>query len=361
MMRRQAAAGRGFGVGAVLLGLVSTLLALLAVEGLLRFNLDPSDLVSRDVTDPDRHRLHNELRFWQRYRDGTREFSSHDPLLGWDNRFGGSRVRDRPQIPERPARSADAPLRVVAVGDSFVFGNDVAPDENFCAVLEQNWRLEVLNMGVPGYGIDQSYLKYREYGAVYAPDIVLLGIYVHDYERTTVAFTAFAKPLFVEHSGHFALANLPVPDPPAELTRIGAAFDHRWYLPALVDDAWHRLRHQGDAAYFDEADRIIRHILGQLMERLEPTQRLLVVHIPKGNAFTDQADVEHAEMHRRLLAIYDELHVDHIDLLDAFGQVEDPTARYYVIRPSGSPSHLNPAGHRRAAELIAANLALTPR
>ena len=336
------------------LALASTVLTLLAVEGLLRLTMDPSDLVSGRITDPARHQWHNELRFWQRYRDSDTEFSSHDVLLGWDNRFGGTRVRDRDAV------GAATGLRAVSVGDSFVFGNDVAADENFSAVLERDWQVEVLNMGVPGYGIDQSALKYEHFGAPYAPDVVLFGIYVHDYERSTVAFTHFAKPLFVEQPDGFVIANQPVPDPRSELERIGADFEDRWYLPTLAGDISRRLGTGAGDDFFDRGDRLVRHILSELKRHILPGQRLLVIHIPSGDAFAIEP-AEHREMHERLIAIYDALAIEHVDLAAAFQDAADPITEFYVTRSSGSPGHLNPTGHARVAELIAARLGFPAR
>jgi hypothetical protein len=352
MKRTTGSAGSG-----LLTVALSVAVALLAVEGLLRLTMDLSDLYSPIVTEPVRHQRHNEARFWQRYHSvDDADFSSHDPLLGWD--AGSSRVRDRKDI------ASPTGLRAVAVGDSFVFGNDVTASENFSARLEQNWHLEVLNMGVPGYGIDQSYLKYRHFGADYHPDIVLFGIYVPDYARSTVAFTAFAKPQFVAREGGVELTNQPVPSPASELRRIAPLLAGRWYLQTFAADLWYRAK-PADPQFFDRADEVVGFILRELTSDLSPRQRLLLIHIPRGETFTTPEPV-HDEMHRRLLALYRSLGIDHIDLAAEFAQPGDsepgsPLERFYVIRDSGAAGHLNPAGHRRVAELIAARLDLPRR
>ena len=69
--------------------------------------------------------------------------------------------------------------RILVLGDSFVFGDNVEPEETIPKVLEDELgdRFEVFNMGVIGYGPDQSYAQLLEDGLDYAPDAVILTIY----------------------------------------------------------------------------------------------------------------------------------------------------------------------------------------
>jgi len=337
--------------------LTSILLTLALLEGLMRLTMVPADLYDSFPTRPRLNQWHNEVRFWQRYHQAPpADFSSHDPVLGWDSANGGIRVRTS----ARPSAQSSEALMAIALGDSFVFGNDVGADENFSALLDRHPRLQVLNMGVPGYGIDQSYLKYQHRGSAYAPDIVLFGIYVADYERSTVAFTAFAKPLFVEREADIVLGNQPVPDPLSELQRIDSLLAGRWYLAEFLENLLQRIDTAGKTRFFDGADRVVSHILQTLAGSMGPGQRLIVIHIPSGESFAG-IDPVHQEMHRRLLALYEVLDIDHIDLFSAFA-ADTPALevvdRYYVRRPSGSVGHLNPAGHRRVAGLIAEKLGL---
>jgi len=67
--------------------------------------------------------------------------------------------------------------RLVMLGDSVTFGFGVRDDETFSAVLESlDPRLEVVNLGVPGYGTDQELLKLRGEGLSYRPDGVVLNV-----------------------------------------------------------------------------------------------------------------------------------------------------------------------------------------
>ena len=73
---------------------------------------------------------------------------------------------------------------MVVLGDSFTFGLGVDDDSTYCAQLEELVPdLEVLNMGVNGYGTDQQLLHWNMNGRRFSPDLVLIGIYVPDFHR----------------------------------------------------------------------------------------------------------------------------------------------------------------------------------
>ena len=331
----------------VSLTMLSGLLALGAAEAVLRFGMDLERLVPNAPETPALNERRNALRFLEKSRErGT--LSGHDRRLGWDTGHSGTRVRSLARIPP-----ADG-MRAIALGDSFVWGNEVAEDENFAALLDRaDNGLQVLNMGVPGYGIDQAILKYEYHGAAYHPDVVILGIYVSDYERSTVAFTAGPKPLFLLLNDELALTNSPVPAPAVALARIERSLSGRLYLREFITSRLPGAR-QTPAAFFEAADGVIRLLLARLRDGLEPAQRLLIVHIPRGESFT-APDSFHQQMSGRLRALYRDLGLDVVDLADAFTAAaggEGVAQRFYRVRASGSVGHLSPEGHVVAAEAI---------
>lgn len=339
----------------LLLTLLSTVIGLLCLEGALRLALEPSQLYSSFDVLPERNQWRNEVQFWEKYRDSVEaDFNSFDPLLGWDFQSGERRFAGAADIStvRRPGR-----LRILTIGDSFVWGNEVDSYENFSALLAARLpTAEVLNMGVPGYGIDQAYLKYRHFGAPYRPDLVVFGIYTSDYERSSMSFSTFAKPRFVLEGDEVSLTNQPVPPPSIELARIGAALEGRWWLIELIKNAAAKLavRESDTQRYLSSMDRVVSHLLTDLAESLSPQQRLLIIHIPRAEAFLAPDPLE-AMVESHLRGIYAALELPVIDLGDAFlrdATPEEVVASHYVHRPNGSIGHLSALGHARIADLL---------
>ena len=165
----------------------------------------------------------------------------YDPLLGWKNRpsfsndgplFDAERVTTNSNgargSTEYPYRRTDK-KRIVVVGDSFAFGQEVNDEETYAAVLGSTLSdTEVINLGVIGYGIDQMLLTVKGEALKYSPDLIIVAYISDDIERSLVSFRDFAKPVFVlDASGCLALVGTPVPPPAAWIA------DERWKSKAL--------------------------------------------------------------------------------------------------------------------------------
>lgn len=106
-----------------------------------------------------------------------------DRDLGWEPTpgTGNGVVTIGPQRARGARAYLPAPpqgvVRIVAVGESFLFGWEVADEACWSAQFEAlDRRVEVINLGVPGYGPDQSLLRYLKRGASLDPDVVVLGV-----------------------------------------------------------------------------------------------------------------------------------------------------------------------------------------
>lgn len=64
---------------------------------------------------------------------------------------------------------------ILVVGDSFTYGEGVADDETWPAQLQEISGLNVINGGVFGYGIDQSYIRMKQLSDEYNPDIIIFS------------------------------------------------------------------------------------------------------------------------------------------------------------------------------------------
>jgi len=110
--------------------------------------------------------------------------------------------------------------RILILGDSFVFGEEVSDHETFPYYLQHILpHSEVINFGVHGYGHDQMLIGLKEEGAKYAPDIVILGFVHGDMRRNLLKFRDYAKPKYEPARNKLILTNVPVPSPESFLRR----------------------------------------------------------------------------------------------------------------------------------------------
>jgi hypothetical protein len=147
----------------IALVIISTAVALLAVEACAR--------LYAGVTDRERG-------------------MTFDPELGWRPLPGVEKVGDiwgvtRPASTnslgwrdrERTYSRQPGVTRATAIGDSFTFGIGVDDGERFTDVLPNLIDgLEVVNLGVAGYGTDQELRVLELEGVRYEPDIVILTV-----------------------------------------------------------------------------------------------------------------------------------------------------------------------------------------
>lgn len=75
--------------------------------------------------------------------------------------------------------------RIVVIGDSVAFGNNLAEDKNYPALLERMFTdagrpVEVLNLALGGYDTLQEVATLEDIGLQFAPDLVILGYCIND-------------------------------------------------------------------------------------------------------------------------------------------------------------------------------------
>jgi hypothetical protein len=104
-------------------------------------------------------------------------------------------------------------LRIVCSGDSFTLGFGVGDRDTWCALLESmDARLETLNMGEGGYGVDQAYLWYMRDGRRFAHDVQLFALIGPGFQRMQLdAFLGRGKPFLTVENGELVTHNTPVP------------------------------------------------------------------------------------------------------------------------------------------------------
>lgn len=98
---------------------------------------------------------------------------------------------------------------ILAVGDSFTFGDQVSNDETWPAILEDISHKRVINGGVFGYGVDQSYLRMQALVSKYHPDYIVFSLIPSDIHRCELSErTSVPKPYFnLSENGDLVLIN----------------------------------------------------------------------------------------------------------------------------------------------------------
>ncbi len=203
--------------------------------------------------------------------------------------------------------------RLVFVGDSFVWGYDAEVGERFTDLLRTELAsIEVLNLGVSGYGTDQCFLLVQKFFERYDPDAVIYLFSETDIHDNSVNFNyrAYYKPYYVLTDGKLELRGVPVPR---------ASVWSRWRK--MVD--FPRLRTQED---------VTPHLISAMQQFVTSKGASFAVGL-----IDEQPQIrEHLE--RQGIVFFDLTHVDH---------------RY---RYPGHGFHWTPEGHRLVADTVKAFL-----
>jgi len=159
-------------------------------------------------------------------RLGESYHTRYDPELGWvnipgltlPNMYGPGvslRTNSRGFRGAREVEPEVAPGRTRAVcsGDSFTLGYGVADDQTWCRALERlDPRLETVNMGQGGYGIDQAYLWFKRDARDIGHQVHLLAFITDDFNRLSDTERAgYGKPILELEGERLLVRNVPVP------------------------------------------------------------------------------------------------------------------------------------------------------
>ena len=191
----------------ILLANVALLVALLVIiEGLSSYAFFLNDLAPK-------------------LRESNLSHTTYDPEIGWvglpnvdiKDMYGpGAHLRTNGQgfrnaKDFEPKRDSDA-RRIVCSGDSVTFGEHVGNDQTFCSMLaELDPKLEPINMGQVGYGVDQGYLWYRRDAEGLEVDVHIFAFITHDFLRMQDdEFQGVPRPVMILEDGKPIVANVPI-------------------------------------------------------------------------------------------------------------------------------------------------------
>ena len=286
-------------------------------------------------------------------------------------------------------KAADT-LRVLALGDSFAFGHGVEQAEAYPAVLEtlldtEAQRVEVLNLGAPGYGTHNARALFEAEFEALAPDAVVLGFYVgNDFRDNHLEkfgrLTAHAGMLLTESTGESmwsvlgkkAVLSWQSLQLLFLMTASEEQLSEQQVFAALREDLpWNA--GFGTAMtrreWSEDAERAFEVTTGELRGLADACAergvRLLVALLPAPYQYhdalwkivvdkcqLDAADYDMARPNRELSRWAEEQGIELLDLLPSFrdAAVAGPADRLYL------DVHFSAEGHRLAAELLAEKL-----
>lgn len=196
-------------------------LSMLGLVGLARFKGISYQPISLSLSPESRDRI-------QAMLAGRFTYHVHDPFLGWTLRPNGTSDigRTNSQAIRADREFELTPpvgfIRVSAFGDSFTHGDEVRTENTWEeSLMRIDPRLEVLNFGVAGYGLDQAFLRYQRDGVRFRSHIVLIGFLSENIFRSVNVFRPFythygpslAKPRFIVVDEELLLIENPLPDP----------------------------------------------------------------------------------------------------------------------------------------------------
>jgi hypothetical protein len=343
------------------------------------------------------------LRIWYPPPNLVKKHVIPDPVLGWRLEPNASVVRKRPEYRVEVnvnshgwrdvEHSYDKPegiYRIVLLGDSFMEAYQVELEDSMARQLERlahqsgYQEVEVINLGVSGYGTYQEYLAFTEEGIKYDPDLVLLAFYAdNDVHNNSYAISHafwgdndphfFSRPYLVAKNGGWQEIR-----PDYERAYAETYNNPIWQETALygvyrayvIERSLDNLAETGGArgAYlchptreYEEAWEVTGESLSNLNRaviqsgarlvvftvpanfEVEPPQQTQVV--PNRAENSDQLCIEEDIANERVKQMLDDLQIPIIDLMQPFREADGPL--FYDLDP-----HWNVEGHRLAAEVV---------
>ena len=267
----------------------------------------------------------------------------YDPDLGWTARrssqsvdglyhYNASRIRRPDEISVNPKPDV---VRIVLLGDSLMHSDDVPYQDSLAALLEAEFKkngreVEVLNLAMSGYGIDQAVLRYLKEGRPLAPHYVVLGFQAENIKRNLTLsraiytrgkdFIPFFKPRFLLENGQLNLIGTPTPPPEmvgtilANYQAWGPSRHDRSYMPADYTMTWWRqsrllgalesfctesnkyiyaAREKKTYSPESEAYQLSLALIGYLQGEVQKDgAELMLVHLPMGSSYALEASGE---------------------------------------------------------------------
>lgn len=339
----------------VLINVVLLVVLFVLLEGTASTSFRLREIIRTPTTPEHRHSEHDTLLGWVNVPDAYLP-NAYGP--GVDVQINGQRFRNSRDFPTAvpPDR-----IRVICSGDSFTFGYGVANADAWCERLTQlDRRIETVNMGLGGYGVDQAYLWYMRDGRRLDHDVHLFVFLTADiYRMTSDRFMGYGKPVLQLDGDSLVVSNVPVPRTSwfSRRRALHANTISRLNAVALARGLLGLDRTpEEEARSVEQRDQWLRPVLVRILSDLRLANeakgsRLVLVYMPGAGDY----DTIEADGWRRF--VEDEAARQGIAVLDLIDDIRDvpPTEVDGMFRPD---LHLTVEGNAWAAAVLHRRLAL---
>ena len=349
----------------------------------------------------------------------------YHPILGWSGypnlveTNDGIRIqtnslgyRDREPVEEDDPHK----LRVLFLGDSFTWGDEVRQEERFSSLLESSCGgycdrlppIHAINKGIIGYGTAQSFLQYLLTREEHAYDLVILGLFAGNDLRDNAVVDSPSGPrprlIPCEREGRgegLCLEGMPVPPvvdwPEHRWVNARGQVARRFGWSGLITLASRRraprflnerriedqMQEAQDAVPFPVVKRTsddeIQDRIGQLASILDALNRTIrgdgkafgVLLFPSGLMHAGESRTDAVQNRDRAAGLMNPTQLaearrlarelgEYPEIVDVLDRLDVPFADYYAKTKDvaledlfyGVYDHWRPAGHQTAASLL---------
>jgi hypothetical protein len=302
--------------------------------------------------------------------------------------FNSQTLRARSPSDDTPPNAPEGLRRILLIGDSFTLGGEVPYEQTWAHYLEADLqtrgiRVQVLNAGVGGYGMDQAFLRWESIGKQFSPDVLIFGMQLENCHRNVNldrpvympnTGLPFSKPRFVATPDGWKKINAPAL-PPQSLPAILKDFSSwEWAGNEFFYNSrqyrvrpWHRSRlisvllkilsgeNEEGSFFFDPKEEPGQVTMG-ILEMLNDSAQaagvpLLVVHLPIRSGIKNGLRTRPLEYQALLEEIRSRLDV--VDPLDMLVESADETSLEELFMPA---NHYSQAANEIVGALLAEEL-----
>lgn len=245
--------------------------------------------------------------------------------------------------------------RIICSGDSFTFGQGVANNETWCHLLPGYLPgIDTVNLGLTGYGVDQSYLRYMDAGIELQHRVHVFAFISDDLARMSVTRKwDSGKPKLLLKDDDIEVTNVPVPRFRHWLTRKARAANLR--MVDLGDRILTRLLSSGPAYNVRKASlpvgtrKVAQRVFRELVAAGRSAGReTLFVYLP--TEIDLARDLEWRNWTREIMV---EMQYPFLDLTPAMRQLPASRVAGFFIDGGAHGGHYTYAGNRWVSENIA--------